>query len=201
VRAERQRQTRERIVAATLALHAEVGPRRTTVAEIARRAGVQRLTVYNTFPDSAELFAACQKLFLVQHPPPPGSAGRSDDPLRALRATLRARYAWYRANRALQEKVHRDRHLIPELDTLMARTTDARLQALADSHVAALRTGRRPRALRPIVRLAFRYVTWEQLADEGMTDGAIARLMTQAIAGVLQLHSSAQRTETSTRPF
>ena len=55
-RAERQRETRRRIVDATVALHEEVGPAKTTVAEIARRAGVQRLTVYNHFPDDGELY-------------------------------------------------------------------------------------------------------------------------------------------------
>ena len=69
-RAGRQQATRRRIVEATVALHREVGPARTTVAEIARRAGVQRLTVYNHFPDDAQLFAACQAHFLAQHPPP-----------------------------------------------------------------------------------------------------------------------------------
>ena len=48
-RAERQAETRRRIVEATAELHTEVGPAQTTVAEIARRAGVQRLTVYNNF--------------------------------------------------------------------------------------------------------------------------------------------------------
>ncbi|MBV8944057.1 MAG: helix-turn-helix transcriptional regulator, partial [Solirubrobacterales bacterium] len=57
-RAESQRQTRERIVRATMELHREVGPAQTTIAEIARRAGVQRLTVYNHFPEEAELFEA-----------------------------------------------------------------------------------------------------------------------------------------------
>ncbi len=81
-RAQRQRQTRERIVAATVALHEEVGPARTTIADIARRAGVQRLTVYNTFPDAAELFRACQAKFLAEHPPP--ASTDSDDLERAL---------------------------------------------------------------------------------------------------------------------
>src|SRR5436190_63027 len=56
-RAERQEATRRRIVEATVALHEEVGPARTTVAEIARRAGVQRLTVYNHFPELAATLA------------------------------------------------------------------------------------------------------------------------------------------------
>ena len=55
-RAESQARTRERIVQATMELHKEVGPAKTTVAEIARRAGVQRLTVYNHFPEDVELF-------------------------------------------------------------------------------------------------------------------------------------------------
>ena len=55
-RAEKQADTRRRIVEATSELHEEVGPARTTVAEIARRAGVQRLTVYNNFPNETELF-------------------------------------------------------------------------------------------------------------------------------------------------
>ena len=36
-------------------LHKEVGPAQTTIAEIARRAGVQRLTVYNHFPTKPDL--------------------------------------------------------------------------------------------------------------------------------------------------
>ncbi|MCY7302061.1 MAG: TetR/AcrR family transcriptional regulator, partial [Thermoleophilia bacterium] len=36
-----------------------VGPAATQISEIARRAGVQRVTVYNHFPDEASLFAAC----------------------------------------------------------------------------------------------------------------------------------------------
>src|SRR5919204_3864297 len=69
-RAERQRETRRRIAEATAELHEEVGPARTTVAEIARRAGVQRLTVYNNFRDDRELIAACQRHFLELNPPP-----------------------------------------------------------------------------------------------------------------------------------
>jgi AcrR family transcriptional regulator len=184
VRAERQRATRDRIAAATLALHEEVGPAQTTVTEIARRAGVQRLTVYNAFPDAADLFAACQSRFLQLHPPPPPIAEARG--WNALERSVASLYAWYRRNRALQEKVHRDRHLLPELDALMARTTDARLTERADSLTAALVTGRGAERVRPLVRLALRYRTWEELADAGMTDAAAARLMTRAIRGVAQ---------------
>ena len=69
-RAEKQEQTRRRVAAATAELHAEVGPARTTIAEIAKRAGVQRPTVYNNFGSDKELFAACQAHFLSESPPP-----------------------------------------------------------------------------------------------------------------------------------
>src|SRR5260370_36559920 len=69
-RAEGQRRTRERIVRATMALHEEVGPARTTVAEVARRAAVQRLTVYNHFPEDENLFRACGGAPPPLPPPP-----------------------------------------------------------------------------------------------------------------------------------
>src|ERR1700712_883370 len=69
-RAEPQLDTRRRIAAAAASLHAEVGPARTTIAEVARRAGVQRPTVYNHFPTERDLYLACQSHFLAEHPPP-----------------------------------------------------------------------------------------------------------------------------------
>jgi AcrR family transcriptional regulator len=60
------------ITEATVELHGTVGPARTTVAEIARKAGVQRLTVYTHFPDLTSLFAACTTHWFGEHPPPDG---------------------------------------------------------------------------------------------------------------------------------
>src|SRR5690349_24642428 len=99
VRAEKQAETRRRIVEATSALHEEVGPAQTTVAEIARRAGVQRLTVYNNFPNETELFEACGEHSMRLNPPPdPSSALAIKNPDVRLRAVLRPLYDWYRKN-------------------------------------------------------------------------------------------------------
>src|SRR3979411_3072157 len=96
-RAESQRRTRERIVQATMELHEEVGPAKTTVAEIARRADVQRLTVYNHFPEDIELFGACQAHWMGPHPLPAlPPALALPDPTERLRAALRSFYRWYR---------------------------------------------------------------------------------------------------------
>src|SRR5512134_2659867 len=69
-RAESQRETRDRIARAAAELHEEQGVARTTVAEIARRAGVTRLTVYNHFADLSELLPACSAHCQEQHPLP-----------------------------------------------------------------------------------------------------------------------------------
>src|SRR5215207_2720166 len=95
-RAKRQEETRRRIVDATVELHEEVGPARTTVSEIARRAGVQRLTVYKHFPDDAELFAACSGQYLEAHPwPDMGPALALEDPVERVRAVLNRLYPRY----------------------------------------------------------------------------------------------------------
>jgi len=162
-RAEKQAETRRRITEATVALHEEVGPARTTVAEVARRAGVTRLTVYNNFPDERELFAACQGHWFERHPPP------ALDPADGLETVLLSLYAWYRDTARMAENVRRDRALVPELDALMRETGDARMAGLAE----ALGGG-------PMVALALDFWTWRRLAAEGLPDERSASLMSRA---------------------
>jgi AcrR family transcriptional regulator len=175
-RAERQRQTRERIVQATMELHKEVGPAKTTVAEIARRADVQRLTVYNHFPEDIELFGACQAHWMGLHPPPDTSPALAlADPTERVRAALRALYGWYR----------RDRGAVPALDALMKQTADARLAQLTDALTGAFRSrGRQAERRRALVRLALDFWTWRRLNHERLDDDTAADLMTEAVAGI-----------------
>lgn len=196
-RAERQRKTRRRIVETTVALHREVGPARTTIAEIARRAGVQRLTVYNHFPDDAELFAACQAHFLAQHPPPDlGAALGLQDPRARAQAVLRALYDSYREREPVTAKVLRDRAALPALDRLLERTMDAQLGELADTLAAGFRArGPRHARLRALVALALDFWTWLRLKREGLDDRAAADLMADLIAAA----AAAAVRESSTR--
>src|SRR3954451_6117385 len=108
-RARKQADTRRRIVEATVALHEEVGPAQTTVAEIARRAGVQRLTVYNHFPDEHMLFGACSAHFVERTPPPDPSVWATvSAPGARRRAALVDLHAWYRAGEPMLANVERD---------------------------------------------------------------------------------------------
>ncbi|HET6690803.1 MAG TPA: helix-turn-helix domain-containing protein [Miltoncostaeaceae bacterium] len=175
-RADAQEETRRRIVAATAALHDEVGPARTTVAEIARRAGVQRATVYANFPGEADLLRACQAHFLAENPPPdPVPPFALSDPRERLEAVLGLRYAWYRRTRGTSGNVRRDRAGMPELDALLRESVDARMAALADA--LAPEGGER----RALVALALDFWTWSRLTDEGLADDAAAALMAGAV--------------------
>src|ERR671932_1930731 len=122
-RAEAQQATRAKIAAAAAALHQEVGIARTTVADIARRAGVQRLTVYNHFPDLEALFPACTAHWMDAHPLPDlAPAFALEDPAERLRAALTAFYGWYRDAAPMQRHVLGERAAVPELDAWLAES-------------------------------------------------------------------------------
>jgi AcrR family transcriptional regulator len=178
-RAESQRATRERIAAAAAALHEEVGVGKTTVAEIARRAGVQRLTVYNHFPDLATLLPACTEHWLAEHPRPDlGPAFAIEDPVERLRAALAALYGWYRETEPMQTRVFGERSTVPELDVWMTQSVDAVIAELSDD----LSTGLEREGARALVGVALDFWTWKRLAGEGLDDEGAAALM----AGVLR---------------
>src|SRR5262245_18653342 len=175
-RAEAQGETRRRIAAATAELHSTVGPAQTTVAEIARRAGVQRATVYANFPEETDLFRACQAHFLAENPPPdllPPFA--LSDPRERLEAALVLLYAWYRRTRGTSGNIRRDRAAMPALDALLRESVDARMAALAD---ALAPEGGETRALAAV---AVDFWTWHRLAEEGLSDSEAAALMARAV--------------------
>lgn len=178
-RAEAQQATRARIAAAASALHEEVGVGRTTVADIARRAGVQRLTVYNHFPDLQTLLPACSAHWLAEHPQPDlAPAFALADPAERLRAALTLLYGWYRENAPMQRRVYGERATVAELDAWMAESADPALAALA----AMLSEGFEHPHARPLVALALDFWTWQRLDREGLDDVAAAALMADVVA-------------------
>ena len=195
-RAESQERTRQRIAKAAAELHEKVGPAETTVAEIARRAGVSRLTVYKHFPDNAALYPACSAHYLSQHPLPDfGAALVTEEPVERVRSLLDAVYAgWYRDSRAMMRNLQRDRRLDPDLDAFMRDNGDAALAGLADAVTAGfeLEAGSVTR-VRSLVRVALDFWTWDRLEAEGLSDRQKAELMTEAIAGIARVEVAAAR--------
>jgi AcrR family transcriptional regulator len=113
-RAERQAETRRRIVEATVALHEARGPVRTTISDIAARAGVERATVYRHFPDERALLAACTGHYAALNPPPdPEAWGAIADPEARLRAGLAEVYAYHRRTEPMMSNVIRDAQAHP----------------------------------------------------------------------------------------
>jgi AcrR family transcriptional regulator len=183
-RAESQRETRDRIARTAAELHEEKGVAHTTVAEIARRAGVTRLTVYNHFADLSELLPACSAHYMTLHPPPDlASVFALEDPGDRVRAALTGLYGWYRETEPMTGKLFSDRASVPELDQFMEQDID-RIQAeLADGVAAAFAArGRRAERLNALIRLALDFWTWRRLSQEGLDDEAAADLMAAVIA-------------------
>jgi AcrR family transcriptional regulator len=169
-RAEAQEATRARIAAAAASLHEEVGVAKTTVADIARRAGVQRLTVYNHFPDLAALLPACSAHWLTERPMPDlEPAFALEDPTERLRTALTLLYGWYRENAPMLRAVFGERAAVPELDAWMAQSADALIGQLATRLSEGFE--------RPLVALALDFWTWQRLDREGLDDAAASDLM------------------------
>jgi AcrR family transcriptional regulator len=180
-RAEQVDQTRQRIVEATVELHGSVGPAATTIAAIADRAGVTRLTVYRHFPDEDALFGACSAHWISrQQLPDPGAWSRIGDPAARLRVGLADLYRFYRAGASMLTCLYRDLAALPEehqqalrdQDTLFGDVLAAPFGGAGDEH----------RRLRAVIGHAISFWTWHSLClDQGLTDTEAVDAMTGMI--------------------
>jgi AcrR family transcriptional regulator len=193
-RAESQERTRQRIAKAAAELHEEVGPAETTVAEVARRAGVSRLTVYKHFPDNAALYPACSAHYASEHPLPDfGAALAREDSVDRVRSLLRVVYGGlYRERQGMMRNLYRDRRLDPALDEFMGNNLDAAIAGLEEALAAGFELeADRAARLRSLIGVALAFSTWDRLTSEGMDDESAADLMTEAIASLADVPATA----------
>lgn len=165
-RQEKMEQTRARIVDAVVALHQEVGPSKTTIAAIAERAGVQRLTVYRHFPEESDLIAACSHRYSQLNPPPDPARWPSDgSPTDYAKIALEEIYDYYHCTAPMLTRVYRDAPEDPALMEVMSHF-DAYFRQIADDLAARLA----PNAEKPLAQLAARHLvkfpTWQSLEEE-----------------------------------
>jgi AcrR family transcriptional regulator len=183
-RAQRQEETRRRIVQATGELHRSIGPARTTVSAIAERAGVERETVYRHFPDMGSLIRACGTRFLDLVAPPDAAQLRTIEDSRArLKAGLEAVYDYYRRAGPGLDKVLRDRAVLPRelnLGEPVLEQIDVVASVLLEpwgndsSHT-----------LRAAVGHATAYWTWHSLVlDRGLSEEESVELMLTFLTAV-----------------
>ena len=186
-RAEGEEQTRQKIAGAAAELHSEIGPSATTVAEIARRAGVSRLTVYNHFPDNEALYPACSAHWIAEHPLPDFSeALAAADPRERVRELLEMTYAdVFRGWGGMMGNLQRDRSTDPALDAYMGANTDPMFDALAAELAKGFGArGKKAERLRSLIRLALDFWTWRRLDTEGLSDREAADLMADSVAAL-----------------
>jgi AcrR family transcriptional regulator len=174
-RAQRQADTRRRIVEATVALHVERGLVATQMTDIAQRAGVDRVTVYRHFPEPASLFKACAAHYYQAHPPPdPTTWAAIEDPEARLRHGLVEVYGYWADNAAMAANVLRD---VPVLGHL---GVGRRLLGLQRDATAVLTSGWPPAdqpALAATIRVAVDFYTWQRLVGEqGLSQQAAVEL-------------------------
>ena len=163
-RAERQEETRRKIVEAAIELHGTVGPARTTVSAVAERAGVQRHTYYRHFPDERSLMMACSGLYGERNPPPDPERWREiRDPQERLRRGLDELYAYYEANQQMLSNVTRDAQVHP----LTAEVTVLRFGHIFVAMREVLGAGRRSKRALALLDLALAFPTWRALAVDG----------------------------------
>ena len=187
-RARRQEETRRRITEATVDLHEEVGPAATTIAEIARRSGVQRLTVYKHFPDEPSLFAACSAHWTAAHPLPETEALRSiADPRQRTLAALREIYAYYAANNRMLGHLTRDAQAMPALRDQVERDFGPYMEEVGEVLLAGWKLrGKRRELLAAQIALVLRFEGWQALRERAGKPGRAADLAADLVGAAAQ---------------
>ena len=192
-RAERQDQTRQRIIEAAIELHQTIGPAATTVSEIAERAQVGRVTVYRHFPDEPTLARACSGQYFERHPlPDPDRWQAIADPVERFRTGLSESYAYHRATRAMISHVLADAR-----DHQVMAPYHAHWRHAADVLTEPWRQrGRRRTLLRAAVALALSFDTWHTLIrEQQLNDDQALELMLRLTRDCA--HDSRERASTA----
>jgi AcrR family transcriptional regulator len=187
VRAERQAETRQRIVEAAVALHLERGPAQTSIDAVAERAGVNRVTVYRHFPDTRTLLEACSAHARRVNPPPDLDGWRRiEDPRRRTEVALTQLYDYFRRTEAAWSNVLRDAEIAPLVKELAEKR---RLAYLRDARDVLLDGWPKRRARRPLLRavlgLAVDFRTWQTMCRREELDERAAVALMVRLAGAV----------------
>jgi len=175
-RAEAQAETRERIVDAAIALHEAKGVAATSMADIAARAGVGKVTVYRHFGDEAAILGACSSTYFQSHPFPEVEAWRDiASPAERLRQGFAETYAYHRETEAMMSSV------LPELgDSPLVEPYRAHWRHAVEVLAGAWPQSARSPELAAAIALALRFDTWALLVREhGLNDAQAVGLMLQ----------------------
>jgi AcrR family transcriptional regulator len=181
-RAEEMAETHRRITEAAIELHGTVGPSRTTLSAVAKRAGIERRTLYRHFPTEADLFEACSTRYFAANPwPDIGSWRTIRDPHERLAQALDELYAYYERTEPVLRNVLRDAEIVD-----LARNAVAPLHAYLDEAAEILTAGHTVRGQRRqrligAIRFALSFSTWHSLMGNGIARSDAAKLVTALV--------------------
>jgi AcrR family transcriptional regulator len=183
-RAEAEQRTRLRITESTVELHGTLGPARTSVSAVARRACVRRSTVYRHFPDEHSLFSACTSYWMAAHPLPDINRwiAITDSGARLTRA-LSELYPHYRRTERMMSNILRDEATMPIVKRMLKGYRDY-LSTARDALMLG-RAAREPARQQVFAAIghALSFGTWRSLArEQGLTDSQAAGLICRLVA-------------------
>jgi len=184
-RAQGEQETRLRITEAAVELHGTQGPANTSIVDVARRAGVSRMTVYNHFPTEVDLFTACSTHWATLNPfPDPAPWATIDDPSERLIRALKEMYEWYGLKEDMLGKVFRDLPIVPALQKVMGGLWSTYVEEL----VRTLGHGwpARRAELEAALRLAVDFNTWRILTESGLSHDRAAELAARMVRATCQ---------------
>jgi hypothetical protein len=129
---------------------------------------VQRVTVYNHFPDDVSLLAACSAHWRSLHPAP-GLAewAAVSDPEDRLRLGLGRLYAWYRETEPMTANVLRDAEVLPELRQVLSSGLLAYLERARQTLAEPWHGIGDLDAVNAAVRVVVDFHCWRSLASLG----------------------------------
>jgi AcrR family transcriptional regulator len=159
-RAERQDQTRQKIIEAAIHLHQTRGIAATSMNDIAEQAQVGKVTVYRHFPDLEAVTGSCSATFFGRNPFPNPEAWRSiQDPAQRLRLGLKETWGYYATVEEMMTRVYAEVRDAP----VMAPWHDHWAKSAEVILAAWPARGRKKVLLKAAIALALDYETWRTL--------------------------------------
>jgi AcrR family transcriptional regulator len=180
-RKQLESEMRQKIVKATVKLHAEKGPAATSYKDIAKKADVAIPTVYKHFPDLGGLFYACTRHAAMQAPAQSEDAFSGLSPLRErvaelvhMRCKAHAYFdPWLRWG---------GERVIPEVISLLQEDSAMARKLIVKALSPAYPKGSVPKEIMSMTLMLIGYHAWASLqAESGVTQKQIEAYLTNSI--------------------
>ncbi|HEX8155460.1 MAG TPA: helix-turn-helix domain-containing protein [Thermoanaerobaculia bacterium] len=185
-RAESAAETRQRLIEATAALHAERGISATSLRDIAERAAVSVGTAYHHFPTYLDAVRACGAHTTANAPLPPESIFDAvEDIAERVHVFVRELCGWYDRHPWL-ERIRAERFAYPPVEEAMA-AFERGIEQLA--RLAARCTADEARTVAALADVS----VYSSLRRAGVPPARIPRRIAEAIVAWLESRSTTKR--------